>query len=141
MSKTALALATIAALVATLIPSGVSLAAGDGVTINEIRIDQPSTDNDEYFELSGPPDTALTGHTYLVIGDGPTNGDAGVIETVIDLNTLALSPEGLLLVELATNSFENSDNVTHLLVQGFTGAVGNDLDTDNDGVLDSTTNT
>ncbi len=34
--------------------------------------------------------------------------------------------------------FENSDNVTHLLVSGFTGLVGDDLDTNDDGVLDST---
>ena len=35
-------------------------------------------------------------------------------------------------------NFENSDNVTHLLVSGFTGTDGNDLDTDDDGVLDVT---
>ena len=37
---------------------------------------------------------------------------------------------------VATLNFENSDNVTHLLVEGFTGASGDDLDTDDDGVLD-----
>ena len=40
------------------------------VTLSEIRIDQPSTDNDEYFELAGTPDAALDALTYLVIGDG-----------------------------------------------------------------------
>ncbi len=35
-------------------------------------------------------------------------------------------------------NFENSDNVTHLLVQGFTAANGDDLDPNDDGVLDST---
>ena len=35
-------------------------------------------------------------------------------------------------------NFENDDNVTHLLVSGFTGADGMDLDTDDDGVLDVT---
>ena len=38
----------------------------------------------------------------------------------------------------ATLNFENSDNVTHLLVSGFTGANGDDLDTDDDGILDVT---
>ena len=32
---------------------------GGGVVINEIRIDMPSTDNDEYFELFGAPDQSL----------------------------------------------------------------------------------
>ncbi|MEO1574838.1 MAG: endonuclease/exonuclease/phosphatase family protein, partial [Pseudomonadota bacterium] len=35
-------------------------------------------------------------------------------------------------------NFENSDNVTHLLVSGFSGTVGQDLDTNDDGVLDIT---
>ncbi|MEC7232385.1 MAG: hypothetical protein VXW31_05570, partial [Planctomycetota bacterium] len=35
-------------------------------------------------------------------------------------------------------NFENSDNVTHLLVRGWSGIFGADLDTDDDGVLDST---
>ncbi len=35
-------------------------------------------------------------------------------------------------------SFENSDNVTYALVNGFTGMAGDNLDTDNDGVLDVT---
>ena len=38
--------------------------------ISEIRIDQPSTDNDEYFEISGDPGASLNDLTYLVIGDG-----------------------------------------------------------------------
>ena len=28
---------------------------GNSVSINEIRIDQDGSDNDEYFELIGPP--------------------------------------------------------------------------------------
>ena len=37
---------------------------------------------------------------------------------------------------VTTLNFENSDNVTHMLVDGFTGADGDDLDTNDDGVLD-----
>lgn len=136
MSKIALAVLTILAMVATIVPAPEASAAGDGITINEIRIDQPSTDFDEYFELSGPPDTSLTGLTYLVIGDG--TGGSGVVETVIDLTDQTLDANGLYLAEPATDTFENSDNVTHLLVEGFTGAVGDDLDTDDDGTLDAT---
>jgi hypothetical protein len=132
------------AMVMALIPS-VVFAAGPGTTINEIRIDQPSIDNDEYFELAGDADASLDGLTYLVIGDG--TGGSGVIEAVVDLSGLSLAGDGLFLAaestftmgtpDLVANlNFENSDNVTHLLVDGFTGSNGNDLDTDDDGVLD-----
>ena len=62
---------------------GTSLVAAQTVTISEIRIDQPGSDNDEYFELAGAPGTSLDGLTYIVIGDG-TNG-SGVIEAVVPL--------------------------------------------------------
>ena len=114
--------------------------------INEIRIDQPSTDNDEYFELIGTPNASLDGLTYVVIGDG--SGGSGVIEAAIDLTGQSFDSNGLFVVAedtftlgtanlTADLNFENSDNVTHLLVQGFTGAVGDDLDTDDDGALDT----
>ncbi|MFQ5525066.1 MAG: lamin tail domain-containing protein [Thermoanaerobaculia bacterium] len=117
------------------------------VSINEIRIDQPSTDSDEYFELAGGAGTDLTGMTYLVIGDGA--GGSGTIEAVVDLTGSALGAGGFFVAaessftlgsaDLTTSlNFENSDNVTHLLVDGFVGANADDLDTNDDGTLDST---
>ncbi len=127
------------------------------VVINEIRIDQPGTDNQEYFELSGSFGTSLNTLTYIVIGDGATF--SGTIEAVVSLAGLSIPVDGHFLgaesswattppalwpggVPDATFgtllNFENGDNVTHLLVDGFTGANGNDLDTNDDGVLDST---
>ncbi len=125
----------------------ISAAQGD-VTINEVRIDQPDSDNDEYFELAGTANASLDGLTYLVIGDGA--GGSGVIEAVVALTGTTIPADGFFLVAedddtfgavadlTATLNFENSDNVTHLLVDGFTGSNGDDLDTDDDGVLDST---
>ena len=117
------------------------------LAINEIRIDQPSTDNDEYFELTGIPGGSLNGLTYLVIGDG--TGGSGVIEAVVDLTGQAVPASGFFVAAEATFTlgtadfvttlnFENSDNVTHLLVNGFSGTNGDDLDTDDDCVLDIT---
>ncbi len=119
------------------------------VVINEIRIDQPGTDRDEYFELAGVPGTDLSGLTYLVIGDGTSSQGSGVIEQVTRLDLQSIPSDGYFLAAedtctLATPdfvtdlNFENSDNVTHLLVTGFTGYAGDDLDTDDDGTLDIT---
>ncbi|MDY7025315.1 MAG: ExeM/NucH family extracellular endonuclease [Pseudomonadota bacterium] len=115
--------------------------------ISEIRIDQPSSDNDEYFELSGFSSEDLSNYTYLVIGDG--SGGSGVIEAIINLQAQSIPADGYFLAAestltlgsadfVTTLNFENSDNVTHLLVEGFTGSDQQDLDTDDDGVLDIT---
>jgi len=117
------------------------------VRISEIRIDQWGTDVDEYVELSGAPGESLAGLTYLVIGDGI--GGSGCIDAVVDLEGQAIQAGGYFVAAESTFTlgvsdlttdlrFENSDNVTHLLVQGFSGSEGDDLDTDDDGVLDET---
>ncbi len=117
------------------------------VSISEIRIDQPGTDNDEYFELAGDPGASLDGLTYIVIGDG--TGGSGVVEAVVDLTGFTIPAGGYFVAAestftlgaadlTASLNFENSDNVTHMLVRDFTGASGDDLDTDDDGVLDVT---
>lgn len=123
------------------------------VKINEIRIDQPSTDNDEYFELAGTMGDSLDGYFYVVIGDGVVTLGSGVVEAVVDLtgktitkaNGTFLVAEGTFTLRpigevdfVANINFENSDNVTHMLVKDFTGAAGDDLDTDDDCVLDVT---
>ena len=126
------------------------------VAINEIRTDNSGVETDEFFELAGPPGTSLAGLTYVVLGDGISSGSSGgcsgVIECVVSLGAFSIMADG---VFAARNSaarppalsgydaavvlkFENSDNVTHLLVSGFTGAEAEDLDTDDDGVLDVT---
>jgi hypothetical protein len=121
------------------------------IRINEIRIDETGTDVDEYFELAGPANTPLTGYTYLVIGDA-TTPSCGAIESVTPLDPYTIQADGFFAacksatpnltgydaVGVTSITFENSDNVTHMLVTGFTGAVGGDIDTDNDGVIDTT---
>jgi len=114
--------------------------------INELRIDHTGTDDNEYIELIGPAGTALDGYSYIVIGDG--TGGSGVLETVVDLTGLVIADDGLLSlgkpemtiaipdVYIDDLNLENSDNVTHLLVQGLTAMVGDDLDVEDDGILD-----
>lgn len=125
---------------------------GDGgetgpVFLSEIRSDQPSVDDDEYFELGGAADVSLDGVTYVVLGDGPAA--SGEVEAVVPLSGESLDSEGTFVAaegsfglgsaDLTTDlNFENGDNVTHLLARGFTGSEGDDLDTDDDGALDAT---
>jgi len=136
-------LGTLGALLALVLVSSAS-----AVSINEIRVDQPGSDYDEYFELAGTASESLNDLTYLVIGDG--TGGSGVIECVVDLNGLSIPADGYFLAventfslggvaDLTTSfNFENSDNVSHYLVKDFTGSDGDDLDNDNDGALDTT---
>ena len=129
--------------------------------LSEIRIDQPADDDSEYFEIRGNPGTSLNGLTYLVIGDGSAAAGtgSGVIEEVTDLTGKSIPSDGFFLAVQSTFefgpgepfhgivdvndidlteplNFENSDNVTHLLVDGFTGTSGDDLDADDNGMLD-----
>ncbi|NIR37489.1 MAG: hypothetical protein GWN79_11550, partial [Actinobacteria bacterium] len=120
-------------------------ASGPPPVLNEIRIDQPGSDTDEYIELRGTPGSSMTGLSIVIIGDGV--GGSGIIEEVIDLTGQVIPPgEHFLIAEgdvfgvepdLTTGlNMENSDNVTYLLVSGFSGAAGDDLDPDDDCTLD-----
>lgn len=115
------------------------------VALNEVRTDQPGTDNDEFVELVGPPDLSLDGYFLVVIGDG--EGLSGCIEEIVDLSGHAVGVDGCFLVaqpqmttaapDLVTPlELENSDNLTLLLVHGFAGWLEQDLDLDDDGSLD-----
>ncbi len=122
---------------------------GQSVRINELRTGLVGTIGvQEYVELAGPPGTSLDGLSYLVIGDSP-EGRSGVVEHVTTGGAGTTLPDdglfvigeglrpGLSDVEALLN-FEDHDNVTHLLVRGFTGTNGDDLDLDDDGTLDVT---
>jgi hypothetical protein len=129
--------------------SGPALGGGD-VLINEIRMDQWMGNCIEYFELMGTPGAPLDGLCYIVLGDSNA-GHSGVIEEIVQLSGHVMGPDGMFLVgeggggpmggpmnaDMTMDlNFEDDDNVTHMLVMGFTGSMGQDLDPDDDGVLD-----
>ena len=113
-----------------------------------------ATDTREFVEVAGVPGAALDVY-IVVIGDGTTGG-SGVVERVRSLVGVTVPSDGTLLVgnpavtpdvgngagtggsDLTQDWLENSDNLTFLLVRGWTGAVAADLDADNNGTLDST---
>ena len=127
------------------------------IKLSEIRTDQPSADVNEFFELRGLSGASLDGITYLVIGEQSGTGSGGGIEMALDLTGNSIPSDGYFLatedsfqngsgevfsgitadLSLSGNAFnfENSDNVTHLIVQGFNGARGDDIDLNDDGVL------
>ncbi len=124
----------------------ISMASAQAVQINEIRIDQPSSDNDEYVELIGEPNESLDGLSYIIIGDGSSGN--GSLDGAVDLSGLSLNANGLLLIseasftlaaqdQIRTLNFENSDNVTHALITNTELSSGDDVDSDDDGLIDA----
>lgn len=101
--------------------------------INEFVFNHTGADTHEYVEVLGASNTDYSAYTLLQIeGDSP---DAGLIDNVLPVGVTDGS--GYWLSEYLANVFENG-TVTLLLVDGFTGSQGIDLDSDDDGVLDIT---
>ena len=119
----------------------------NAAVINEIRIDQPGADTDEYVELHGIAGESLDNLSYLVIGDQGSN--QGYIEAVVNLNGYQVAADGFFLIAessfslspnvdlITTLNFENNDNVTHMLVSNFTGQLHDDIDGNDDGLIDN----
>jgi predicted extracellular nuclease len=119
------------------------------VYINEIQVSTSSTDW-EFFELQGAPGTDLSSLTLVGI-ESDAGSSTGRVDRAISLAGqsipvdgfwLGISPAGTAAygvsgeMEIANNSFENS-TATYFLVSNFVGAVGDDLDADDNGVLDA----
>ena len=119
------------------------------VEVVEVRTDQIGDDNDEYIELATAPGQSLDGFSVVVLGDGATG--SGQVETRIPLIDVTADENGLVLIADASTftlgtptydavfDIENSDNLTVLVVYGFSGdELAPDLDVEDDGVLDAT---
>lgn len=111
------------------------------IVINELRLNQPGADDDEFFELAGPPGTSLDGHSFLIV-----SGEfaPGVVERAVSLDGFVVQADGVFafgdvgLVGVdATGAFDPFGSpATYMLVERFTGAEGDDLDLNDDGVID-----
>lgn len=132
------------------------------IMISEIRVDQHGDEVDEWVELSGPAGASLDGLTYVVVGDevqssslkngvvSPGVPDAqGRIQVIIDLTGHTIGRNGTFVIAkpsftlgradlTADFTFREIGNHTHMLVSGFFGTIGEDLDTDSveDNVID-----
>ncbi|MEM9564058.1 MAG: ExeM/NucH family extracellular endonuclease [Actinomycetota bacterium] len=100
--------------------------------INELGFSDASTDN-EFVEVFGDPSANYSAFTILQLESDPGTANPGQIDHVVPIGTTGAN--GLFSTSVPSNSFEN-DSSTFLLVEGFTGADEDDLDTDDDGTLD-----
>jgi len=139
--------------------TGLAASAQAQVRFNEWLINPPGTDQGaEFFELvSDAPNYDMSGLSIVIIeGDCGGGCVAGTVDYAFSLNGRSTGanrlflwrdgfevlnpppePETVIHVEDFNPDIENGSN-TWLIVEGWSGAVGQDLDTNNDGVLDAT---
>ncbi|MBG6133098.1 exonuclease III [Aquimarina sp. EL_43] len=101
--------------------------------INEFVFNHTGSDTDEFVEILAGIETDLSEYWLLEI-EGDSNA-SGVIDEVIQLGTTDVN--GYFTTTFGSNVYENG-TVTLLLVKNFTGSLGQDLDTNDDGVFDIT---
>lgn len=101
--------------------------------INEFVANHAGTDTNEFIEVFGEVSANYSGFTILEI-DGDGNA-AGVIDEIIRIGST--NSAGIWLSPFQNSVFENGA-LTFLIVQDFTGILGQDLDANNDGVFDQT---
>ena len=110
---------------------GIDSLSGQSPVINEFVLNHTSTDTDEFIEIFADPNTDLSNLSILEIeGDSAT----GTIDGVFNLGTT--DANGFFTTPFINNDLENG-TTTLLLVDGFTGSVGDDIDQDNDGFIDA----
>ncbi len=153
MSPSTLTLTIVAASGAVLV-APTAFATTVSPILTEIRIDQSGSDNDEFFEIYGDAGASLNGWSLITVGDASADS-FGYIENVVNLNGLSFGSNGVFVGTESTFTqsidplassgvfgatglnFENSDNVTFMLVYEFSGAIGSDIDTNNDRIMDA----
>ncbi|WP_071517140.1 endonuclease/exonuclease/phosphatase family protein [Geitlerinema sp. PCC 9228] len=101
--------------------------------MNEFVFNHTGSDNQEYLEIAGDANTNYANFSLLSV-EGDSNV-AGTVDSVFSVGTT--DANGLWETGFLSNELENGSN-SLLLVENFAGNVGDDLDTDNDGVLETT---
>lgn len=122
------------------------------IRINEVRLDQTGNDTDEYIEIAGPAGASLDGLAFIAIGDEiqtKVPDSQGRVQVAISLDGQSIGPNGTFLIAKSNFSLGSADltthfrlleigNCTYMLVSGFTGYQGQELDFLDDGFLDFT---
>ncbi len=120
-----------------------------GLTFNEFRISSPGAGDDtsNFVELIGEANQSLDGLTLLVLSG---EFSPGTIDFAFDLTGSSTDADGIFVLGNPESgiSFDEGDlqasfdlfgsPTTFLIVENFTGNVGDDLDTNDDGTFDVT---
>lgn len=115
--------------------------AANAANINEIVMNDASTDDWEFAEICGSPGEPISDLTFLVI-EGDAVSTLGNVTAAVAL-TGPINPSGYWVIgdanvspdqTLSANWIQNSAQ-THLLVRNYNGVT--DVDTNNDGVVDA----
>ncbi|MEM7445379.1 MAG: hypothetical protein AAF414_18810, partial [Pseudomonadota bacterium] len=122
----------------TIINDDAAFIPGD-ILINELR--NGGGNSDEFFELSGTPGASLDGLTLVALSG---ESAPGRIDFAISLDGYSIQADGLFAFGDAgvpgidaTGPFSPSGSpTTYVLVESFSGSAGQDLDTDDNGILD-----
>ncbi|MFZ3070127.1 MAG: ExeM/NucH family extracellular endonuclease [Anaerolineaceae bacterium] len=116
--------------------SGTENCPPDAPKINEFSASTAGTDV-EYIEIIGTPNVDYSAYAVLSVeGDyNSTNSSEGFVDYIMSIGTT--DANGLYLGSLAANALENG-SMSLLLVKDNTSAVGNDIDIDDNGVIDTT---
>ncbi len=112
---------------------GLSSAASAQV-INEVVANHTGSDDHEFLELFGTASTDYSSLTLLQV-EGDTGSGPGTIDRILPVGTT--DSGGLWFTGFLDNQLENGC-ATFLLVETFSGTLGMDLDTNDDGVFDLT---
>lgn len=102
-------------------------------TLNEVVIDHNGADNLEFVEVWGAVSTSYAAYTVLVVD---SNANPGQVLRALPVGTT--NGSGLWTTASLGAEAIADDSKTVLLVLGFSGSAGADLDGNDDGVFDST---
>ena len=129
------------------------------VKINELRVSHSTLDNNtgggsnnfvEVYETNGTGGVSLSGLTLLIVSS--SSGFVGNVDFAVDLAPATTDDEGFVLIadDGTTAAYSLSEDIilsdfdlfgspsTFLIVSGFTGTAGSDLDSNDDGIFDTT---
>lgn len=105
-----------------------------GQVINEFVANHTGDDFFEFVEVFGDPSTDYSSLTVVQI-EGDAGLDSGIVKSAYGVGTT--DANGLWVSDFTGEDFDHDDTYTLFLVDGWSGSVGVDLDTDDDGSLDS----
>lgn len=100
--------------------------------INEFVANHTGTDSHEFVEVAGLPSTDLSALTVVQI-EGDASNNPGNLDSA---EAVGSTDANGIWVGAFTNNVLHNGTMTLLLVEGYSGTVDTDLDTNDDGVLD-----